>query len=151
MRRHPAVKSADLKTWEFVKVVVWRDQFKGTWPLKDLKNVAIWHGAALHQGQLLADFLYGRRGKAAWPKGFLKTARVMEGPYELVNKDGPITPGELDASFFEDDDGTVYFLSGGSSIAPMKNDMSGIAEKVRRVGAEGGGTSASKAFPCFRA
>ena len=38
----PLYKSADLKTWELVKVVVWRDQFKDTWLLKDRKSVSIW-------------------------------------------------------------------------------------------------------------
>ena len=56
----PLYKSADLKTWELVKVIVWRDQFQGTWLLKDRKSrFPLGAGAALPQRQLLADLLHG--------------------------------------------------------------------------------------------
>ena len=149
----PLYKSADLKTWELVKVVVWRDQFRDTWLLRDRKNVSLW-APELHylKGNYWLTFCtdWAREGGVSGT-GFLKsTTGRVEGPYELVNTDGPITPGELDASFFQDDDGTVYFLSGGSSIARMKADMSGIAEKVRRVGAEGGGTVGFEGISLFK-
>ena len=35
---------------------------------------------------------------------------------------------EIDASLFEDDDGTVYYLWHSGKIARMKPDMSGLAE-----------------------
>ena len=38
---------------------------------------------------------------------------------------------EIDASLFEDDDGTVYFLWHSGKIARMKPDMSGLAEPYR--------------------
>ena len=38
---------------------------------------------------------------------------------------------EIDASLFEDDDGTVYFLWHCGKIARMKPDMSGLAEPYR--------------------
>jgi hypothetical protein len=149
----PLYKSADLKTWELVKVVVWLDQFKGTWLLRDRKNVSLW-APELHylKGNYWLTFCtdWAREG-GVYGTGYLKsTSGRVEGPYELVNTDGPITPGQLDASFFEDDDGTVYFLSGGSSIARMKADMSGIAEKVRSVGAEGGGTVGFEGISLFK-
>ena len=149
----PLYKSADLKTWELVKVVVWRDQFKDTWLLKDRKNVSIW-APELHyiKGNYWLTFCtdWARQGGVSGT-GFLKSSTgKVEGPYELVNTDGPITPGELDATFFQDDDGAVYFLSGGCSIARMKDDMSGIAEKVRRVGTEGGGTVGFEGISLFK-
>jgi hypothetical protein len=149
----PLYKSADLKTWQLVKIIVWRDQFKGTWLLKDRKTVSIW-APELHyiKGNYWLTFCtdWAREGGVSGT-GFLRSStRKVEGPYELVNTAGPITPGELDASLFEDDDGTVYFLSGGSSIARMKDDMSGIAEKVRRVGTEGGGTVGFEGISLFK-
>jgi hypothetical protein len=149
----PLYRSLDLKTWALVKVVVWRDQFAGTWLLKNRKNVSIW-APELHyiKGNYWLTFCtdWAREGGVAGT-GFLKSSTgKVEGPYELVNTDGPITPGELDATFFQDDDGTVYFLSGGCSIARMKDDMSGIAEKVRRVGTEGGGTVGFEGISLFK-
>ncbi len=149
----PLYKSADLKTWQFVNIIVWRDQFKDTWPLKNRKNVAIW-APELHyiKGNYWLTFCtdWAREGGVSGTGLLRSTTHKVEGPYELVNTGGPITPGELDASFFQDDDGTVYFLSGGSSIARMKDDMSGIAEKVRRVGAEGGGTVGFEGISMFK-
>jgi len=149
----PLYKSPDLKTWELVKVIVWRDQFKDTWLLKDRKNVSIW-APELHyiKGNYYLTFCtdWAREGGVSGT-GYLKsTTGKVEGPYELVNTDGPIAPGQLDASFFQDDDGAVYYLSGGSSIARMKDDMSGIAEKVRRVGTEGGGTVGFEGISLFK-
>jgi beta-xylosidase len=149
----PLYRSADLKTWELVKVVVWRDQFRDTWLLKDRKNVSIW-APELHfiKGNYYLTFCtdWARQGGVSGT-GFLKsTTGKVEGPYELVNTDGPIRVGELDASFFQDDDGAVYYLSGGCSIARMKDDMSGLAEKVRRVGTEGGGTVGFEGISLFK-
>ena len=149
----PLYKSADLKTWDFVKVVVWRDQFKGTWVLKDRKNVSIW-APELHylKGNYWLTFCtdWAREGGVSGT-GYLKSRTgKVEGPYELVNTGGPINPGHLDATFFQDDDGAVYFLDGGCSIARMKDDMSGVAEPMRRVGAEGGGTVGFEGISLFK-
>jgi hypothetical protein len=149
----PLYKSADLKTWELVKVVVWRDQFKDTWLLKDRKNVSIW-APELHfiKGNYYLTFCtdWARDGGVSGTGYLRSTTGKVEGPYELVNTDGPIRPGELDTSFFQDDDGAVYYLSGGSSIARMKDDMSGLAEKVRSVGKEGGGTVGFEGISMFK-
>ena len=149
----PLYKSADLKKWEFVKVVVWRDQFQGTWVLNGRKDVSIW-APELHylKGNYWLTFCtsWARDGGVSGT-GYLKsTTGKVEGPYELVNTGGPINPGHLDATFFQDDDGTVYFLDGGSSIARMKDDMSGLAEPMRRVGAEGGGTVGFEGISLFK-
>jgi hypothetical protein len=61
------------------------------------------------------------------------TSGKAEGPYEVAIKpDEPISSG-IDASLFQDDDGSVYFLYGGGWIAKMKSDMSGVAEPFRHM------------------
>jgi beta-xylosidase len=66
------------------------------------------------------------------------TSGKAEGPYEIaVKPDEPISTG-IDASLFQDDDGTVYFLYGGGWIAKMKPDMSGLAEPFRHIASASG-------------
>jgi xylan 1,4-beta-xylosidase len=66
------------------------------------------------------------------------TSGKAEGPYEIAIKpDEPISTG-IDASLFQDDDGTVYFLYGGGWIAKMKSDMSGLAEPFRHIASASG-------------
>ena len=61
------------------------------------------------------------------------TTGKAEGPYEIAIKpDEPLSSG-IDASLFQDDDGTVYSLYGGGWIAKMKPDMSGLAEPYRHI------------------
>jgi len=60
--------------------------------------------------------------------GLLKsTSGKPEGPYVDVQPSERIGD-EIDASLFQDDDGTVYFLWHNGKIAKMKPDMSGLAE-----------------------
>jgi hypothetical protein len=47
-----------------------------------------------------------------------------------VKADGPLT-NEIDASLFEDDDGTVYFVYQNGKIARMNDDMTGLADEPR--------------------
>jgi len=61
------------------------------------------------------------------------TTGKAEGPYVVAIKpDAPLSTG-IDASLFQDDDGTVYSLYGGGWIAKMKPDMSGLAEPYRHI------------------
>lgn len=63
--------------------------------------------------------------------GLLKSVTGKpEGPYEDVQP-GERLGDEIDASLFEDDDGTVYFLWHSGKIARMKPDLSGLAEPYR--------------------
>ena len=63
--------------------------------------------------------------------GLLKSSTGKpEGPYVDVQPDERLGD-EIDASLFQDDDGTVYFLWHNSKIAKMKPDMSGLAEPCR--------------------
>ncbi|MCM2679378.1 family 43 glycosylhydrolase [Echinimonas agarilytica] len=62
------------------------------------------------------------------------TSGKPEGPYENIeaNKEGPMF-NNIDGSLFEDEDGTVYFVGHNHYIAKMKPDMSGLAEKLKRI------------------
>ncbi len=56
------------------------------------------------------------------------TTGQAEGPYEFHAR---ITTRGGDASMFEDDDGTVYWLFDEGWIARMEDDLSGLAERPR--------------------
>lgn len=63
--------------------------------------------------------------------GLLKsTTGKPEGPYEDMQP-GERLGDEIDASLFQDDDGSVYFLWHSGKIARMKPDMNGLAEPYR--------------------
>lgn len=63
--------------------------------------------------------------------GLLKsTSGKAEGPYVDVQPDRRMGD-EIDASLFQDDDGTVYFLWHCGKIARMKPDLAGLAEEYR--------------------
>jgi beta-xylosidase len=65
--------------------------------------------------------------------GLLKsTTGKPEGPYIDVSPNERLGD-EIDASLFQDDDGTVYFVWHCGKIRKMKSDMSGPAEPVRRL------------------
>jgi xylan 1,4-beta-xylosidase len=60
------------------------------------------------------------------------TTGKAEGPYVDVSPDERLGD-EIDASLFEDDDGTVYFVWHCGKIRKMKPDMSGPAEPGRKL------------------
>jgi len=63
--------------------------------------------------------------------GLLKsTSGKPEGPYVDMQPNERLGD-EIDASLFEEDDGTVYFVWHSGKIAKMKPDMSGLAEPYR--------------------
>jgi len=63
--------------------------------------------------------------------GLLKsTTGKPQGPYTDL---GRITEDGSDASLFQDDDGTIYWVVGTGFIAKMKPDLSGLAEKPRLI------------------
>jgi xylan 1,4-beta-xylosidase len=56
-----------------------------------------------------------------------------EGPYKSVNTpDAPLTRG-IDASLFQDDDGSVYFLYGSGVIAKMNDDMTALVTQPMQL------------------
>jgi hypothetical protein len=58
------------------------------------------------------------------------TSGKAEGPYEDMHP-GERLGDEIDASLFQDEDGSVYFLWHSGKIAKLKSDMSGLAEPYR--------------------
>jgi hypothetical protein len=64
------------------------------------------------------------------------TSGKADGPYVDVKADGPLTSG-IDASIFADDDGSVYFLNSGYSIAKMRPDLRGLAESPHDIDVRG--------------
>ena len=65
--------------------------------------------------------------------GLLKSATGKpEGPYVDVRPNERLGD-EIDASLFEDDDGSMYFVWHSGRIRKMKLDMSGPAEPARRL------------------
>ncbi len=67
-------------------------------------------------------------------RGLLKSVTGRpEGPYVNALADDGKWDGNIDATLFEDDDGTVYVLWGEGWIARMKDDMSGFDEEPRKL------------------
>ena len=63
--------------------------------------------------------------------GLLKsTTGKAEGPYQDMSPDARLGD-EIDASLFQEDDGSVYFLWHSGKIAKLKPDMTGLAEPYR--------------------
>jgi hypothetical protein len=129
-------KSRDLKTWEPLGLV-WSFEKNATWQKGQsdrdgkIEKRAIW-APELHyfKGTYWLAYCvnYDKGGT-----GILKSeSGKPEGPYVDVKKDGPVT-GEIDASLFADDDGTIYLVWQNGKIAKMKDDMSGLAEEPRHL------------------
>jgi hypothetical protein len=142
-------RSKDLVHWQVVTGAgepngfVWTFERDGTWskawkkspfvsPNGELRR-ALW-APEIHyfQGTFWIPYSMNYTGT-----GLLKsTTGKAEGPYVDVKTDGPLTDG-IDASIFPDDDGSVYFLHNGYSIAKMKSDLSDLAEPSRDVDVPG--------------
>lgn len=135
----PLWRSKNLKDWEtmgyvwtFEKDATWSKEFKLSPNTQTPNNDPVrciwapeihylkgtyWIGYSMNYGGI----------------GILKsTSGKPEGPYVDIKTDGPL-PGHIDVALFEDTDGTVYYLCDGYSIARMKDDMSGLAEPLRKL------------------
>lgn len=139
-------KSSDLFNWSPVRdnprqsTVVWNIDRDGTWmkpiTLRDGEPFRPLWAPEIHyiNGTFWIPFSVPRHGVTL----LKSTSGKAEGPYEIAIKpDQPVSTG-IDASLFQDDDGTVYFLYGGGWIARMKPDMSGIAEPFRHITSSSG-------------
>jgi len=136
---HPGIrmwKSPDLESWEYLGVV-WdvRD-----WPYEPQPPKWNPGGKVKFEG-IWSPGIYYIKGNYYIPWGpayggsylLRSSTGKAEGPYEPVG--GEIHPTAIAPALFEDDDGTVYYLTGGGvSIAPMKDDMSGLAAPFREIG-----------------
>ncbi|MCL2117777.1 MAG: DUF4965 domain-containing protein [Planctomycetaceae bacterium] len=131
-------KSSDLKHWESIGLV-WSFENNQTWQQgrtydDNRLRKAIW-APEIHylKGTFWIAYCVNYRGT-----GLLKsTSGKAEGPYMDVKPDGPLTP-EIDASLFQDDDGTVYFLFQDGKIAKMNDEMTALVEEPRLLKLENG-------------
>jgi len=126
-------KSNDLRSWEPLGLV-WSLDKDATWAkaFKKERGVmkrALWAPEIFYlKGTFWLTYSMNYRGC-----GLLRsTSGKAEGPYVDIKTDGPLT-GNIDASLFQDDDGSVYFVYQNGMIARLKDDMSGLAEEPRHL------------------
>lgn len=141
-------RSRDLKQWEHLGLV-WSLDRDGTWQreaviveagkyspsndLMDEKRRAVWapeiHYFPKQKQWMIVACMNGGKGSFILRS---KTGKP-EGPYENIpgNAKGPLHD-HIDGSLFGDDDGTVYYVGHNHFIARMKDDLSGLAEPIRR-------------------
>ena len=118
-------KSKDLKTWEPLGFV-WTFDKDATWQRRfdAAGRRAVWAPevfCAKGTFWLAYSMNYDTAGT-----GLLKsTTGKPEGPYEDVHPKGPITSG-IDASLFQDDDGSVWFVWQDGRIAKLNDEMTDI-------------------------
>jgi hypothetical protein len=126
-------RSPDLKAWKYMGLV-WSFEKDGTWQKKFWTRSRVGNGFVRYIWAPEIHYIKGNYYLAACvgnPGGgtFLmkSTTGKPEGPYR-----SPLVPnqklgGGIDATLFEDTDGSVYFTSGGAGrIYKMKADMSGF-------------------------
>ncbi len=124
-------RSPDLKNWSYVGLV-WETMKDGTWEkqprdLHGKPTVTIWAPEIHYVNGNYFIVLSMAPGGISLLKS---TTGKAQGPYvNAVPGGAPLRGGGIDATLFQDDDGAVYFTSGGgNSISRMKDDMSGFAE-----------------------
>lgn len=107
--------------WTFEKDATWAKEFR---KINGILKRALWAPEIFYlNGTFWLTYSMNYRGC-----GLLKsTTGRPEGPYRDVKTNGPLT-GNIDASLFRDDDGSVYFVWQNGMIAKMKDDMSGLAK-----------------------
>jgi len=124
-------KSKDLKKWEPLgllwsldKDATWAKEFK---KVNGIRKRSCWAPEIFYlKGTFWLTYSMNYRGC-----GLLRsTTGKPEGPYIDIKSDGPLT-GNIDASLFQDDDGTIYFIYQNGMIARLKDDMTGLAEEPR--------------------
>lgn len=121
-------RSRDLEGWEY-RGVVWNVERDGTWQ----KRCRLLWAPEIHYLKGNYFIPYCMSGCANGGTGILKSASGRaEGPYvDALGRDAPLTDG-IDATLFQDDDGTVYFTWGrGTTVFRMKDDLSGFADAGR--------------------
>ena len=126
-------KSKDLQAWEPLGSV-WR-YGKSPWHAKYMAAQRPLWAPEIHWLKGTFWLTYSMPGWDGTGKtsgsGLLKsTSGKAEGPYRDMHPEDRLGD-EIDASLFEDDDGTAYFLWHSGKIARMKADMSGLAEPYR--------------------
>ncbi len=122
-------RSRDLSSWEY-RGLVWSIERDGKWERdwrmrKGVPFRALW-APEIHyiRGTWLICHSMSRAGLAV----LRSTSGRPEGPYaHAFSPDRPIKGG-IDATLFEDDDGSVWLTAGSAdSIVRLKDDLSGLA------------------------
>lgn len=128
-------RSPDLQSWTYLGLV-WDVHKDGTWEkeprdLHGKPTVTVWAPEIHYVKNNYFICLSMAPGGISLLKS---TTGKPEGPYvNAIPAGEPLRSGGIDATLFQDDDGTVYFTyGGGGNISRMKDDMSGIAE-TRKV------------------
>ena len=127
-------RSPDLRTWTYLGLV-WSFEKNATWQKAwrwHRKPVRALWAPELHYIKRLNSYFI-TLSMPPGDRGLLRsTTGRPEGPYVNALADDGKWRGDIDASLFEDDDGTVYLVYGGGWIARMKDDLSGLAEEPRK-------------------
>lgn len=146
-------RSNDLRTWDYLGIV-WSFDKDATWERDwrwHRKPVRALWAPELHYIERLRNYFItismppGNRGILRSKTG------NPEGPYENALANDGFLPRGIDATLFEDDDGSVYFTSdGGGTIWEMNADLSGFAGEGHLIAcekpADGSWTRSSVAF-----
>jgi hypothetical protein len=116
-------RSKDLQQWDYVGLV-WSFAKDATWE----KNARYVWAPEIHYVRGNYCFAYCVAGGQGGGTGILKSSTGKpEGPYVYALTNNARIGGGIDATLFEDDDGSVYFTSGGAgSIRKMLPDLSGF-------------------------
>ena len=129
-------RSADLKKWDYVGEV-WSFDQDGTWEKNWLwhrKPVrAIW-APEIHYVKRLKNYFI-TISMPPGNRGILRsTSGKPEGPYVNALANDGYFHGGIDGTLFEDDDGKVYFTSGGAgTISLMNDDLSATLGEPHRI------------------
>ncbi|WP_158299383.1 family 43 glycosylhydrolase [Paenibacillus antri] len=118
--------SSDLQTWTG-PVTVWSLEREGTRQQENDGPCGIC-APRIHYARGTYWIAYGVQQGGT---GLLRSSSGdVRGPYQDM---GRMTADGRDASLFEDDDGTVYWVYGNGRIARMNEEMTGLLEQPRRV------------------
>jgi beta-xylosidase len=122
-------RSPDLKRWEYLGLV-WSFARDATWEKRwrwHHKPVRALWAPELHYIRRLNNYFI-TLSMPPGDRGLLRsTTGRPEGPYVNALAGDGYLPGGIDATLFEDDDGSVYFTSdGGGTIRKMNQDLSGF-------------------------
>jgi len=108
--------------WSFEKDATWQKE----WRFHNRAVRALWAPEILY----IKGNYYITLSMPPGDRGLLKSATGKpEGPYVNALADDGRWYTDIDASLFEDEDGSVYLIYGGGWVARMKDDMSGLAEE----------------------
>jgi len=130
----PIWESKDLHTWTFKKNVWSFDKHGPEWWFNrkpEGRRYRVLWAPEIHDinGRFWIPFNTGQTFESGLLKG---TTNSAVGTYEPVNREKPMAKW-IDASLFQDDDGQVYYVWQADRIAPLNEDLTRFAGKMRRL------------------